>query len=117
MARETFGFTISTAYGKELTSPIDATAEYEKFESFGDVTEKQKPDEKDMLNFVNARNKASARASETLKQLEAAGHKKPTLEDSEEMRYNQILKALLAGKVTEDVAKQQATELTGYTPQ
>ncbi len=126
MEKETFGFTIETAYGKpvkeyglkdssgNLIESLSATAQFDKYKTYEEIPAKELPDQKEILNFVNAKNKASSRASATTKTLDDAGIKKPTLESSPEMRFNTIVKALMAGGLDEAVAKQQATTLTGY---
>lgn len=127
MEKETFGFSIETAYGKaikeyglkdangNLITEITVSTAYDKYQSFSEIPPKEIPNEKEILNYVNAKNKAKERASATTQALSDANITKPTLESSAEMRFNAIYKALLAGKVSEDEAKQQASALTGYT--
>lgn len=112
---KTFGFPVETAYGKKLDSPLNVTASYEHFDNYSDIPGSELPGEKEILNFVNAKNKAAARAAATTKALTDAGIEKPTLESSLEMRFNTIVKALVAGGVPEAQAKEQAASLTGYT--
>lgn len=126
MVPETFGFSIETAHGKPLKdygikgddgnvlTVVSATASYDKYENYAEIPAKELPDEKEILNFVNAKNKASARAAENTKTLDALGIKKPTLETSAELRFNTMVKVLMAGGVEESEAKQQASALTGY---
>lgn len=115
MKTETFGFTIETAYGNKLDTPISASASYDAFESIDEIKQKNEfPSDKEILNFVNAKAKAAARAAQTTKSLDEAGIKKPTLESSPEMRFNTIVKALTAGGLDDATARQQASALTGY---
>lgn len=115
VTKETFGFTVETAYGKTLDKPLDVVAEYEKCGEYSDIPAKDLPDEKEITNFVNAKRKASARAAATTKALADAGVEKPTLESSAELRFNTIVKALTAGGVAEAQAKEQASALTGFS--
>lgn len=114
MEKETFGFTIETAYGKKLDTPIDVSAAYDKYQNHSEIPSKELPDEKEILNYVNAKNKAKERAAATTKALSDAGIAKPTLESSAEMRFNTIVKALVAGGIAQADAEQQASALTGY---
>jgi hypothetical protein len=126
MEKETFGFSIETAYGKAIKdyelkdangnalTEIAVSAAYDKYQTFEEIPAKELPDNKEVLNYVNAKNKAKERASATTKALTDAGVTKPTLETSAEMRFNTIYKALLAGKIPDAEAKQQAAALTGY---
>lgn len=115
MKKETFAFTIETAYGNPVSPAINASADFDAFESIEEVrTKGEYPSDKEVLNFVNAKAKAAARAAATTKHLTDAGIQKPTLENSEELRYNTIVKALTAGGIDEATAKQQASALTGY---
>lgn len=123
MKKETFGFTIETAHGKPLKEygikdaegkvieSVSATAGYDKYENYEEIPAKELPDNKEILNFVNARNKASARAAENTKALDNLGIKKPTLESSPELRFNTMVKILVAGGLDESAAKQQAAAL------
>lgn len=115
MKTETFGFTVETAYGNKLPVPLTVSTNYEAYETYAEITSSDLPKEKDILNFVNAKAKASARASATTEALNEAGVVKPTLETSPEMRFNQMVKILVAGGIDEATAKQQATALTGIT--
>ena len=115
MKTEDFGFTIETAYGQPLATPLTVSTKYDKFESYDEIPEKELPDKKEILNFVNARNKASARAKATTEAFQEAKIEKPTLENDAKLRFNTMLKILKASGVAEETARQQAADLTGYS--
>jgi|SRR3970282_955743 len=114
MKTETFSFTIEKAFGNVLEKPLTVAAEYDAFETYAEVPASELPSEKEIVQFLNAKAKASARAAATTKALTDAGVEKPTLENSEELRFNTIVKALVAGGLSKDAAEQQAKALTGY---
>lgn len=129
MKTETFGFTIETAYGKSLATPLTVDASYDAYQTYAEVPANELPSEKEIVNFLNAKAKASARASATTEALKDASEafvaanpgvenpfEKPTLKTSPEMRFNTIVNALVAGGIDEATAKQQATALTGISP-
>jgi hypothetical protein len=114
MKTESFGFTIEKAFGNDLPRALDVAAEYEAYETYAEIPANELPSEKEVVQFLNAKAKASARAAATTKALSDAGIQKPTLENSEELRFNTIVKALVAGGIEKAAAEQQAKALTGY---
>lgn len=113
MKTEKFTINIDTAYGKKLETPIrNVPVSYEAFVDMAEVKEKNAfPSDAEVVKYLNAKEKASARAKATTAALEAAGIEKPTLESSAELRWKNIFNALVAGKVDEDTAREQANAL------
>lgn len=101
-------FTISTAYGQPLDTPIESTFSFEQLEKGDEIPAKEQPDADDILNMVNAKRNASARAKATTEALNAAGIEKPST-DTPEYRRNQIIKALVANGQSQ--AEAEATAL------
>lgn len=72
------------------------------------------PSSKEIIAFVNAREKANARAKAFAKELEARGIKKPELKDDVKLQIATIVKSLVAsGKYDEATAEAQAKTLLG----
>lgn len=103
------------AYGNEIT-PFEYTFEHTQYANLDEVRAKgEYPSDKEILGFVNAREKANKRASAFQKELDQRGIKKPTLEDNVDLQVSTIVKVLLAsGKVADEAAAtQQARAMLG----
>src|SRR5438128_5139938 len=98
MRTEAFESVVNTAYGKDLPSPVTVKGTYEHLEHGKDaIPADEQLTEKDIYQVVNAKRKASARASATTAALEAAGIKKPdtnTLEYAREQQIKSFVKLL-----------------------
>ena len=103
------------AYGNAIT-PFEYTFEHTVYANLDEVRAKgEYPSDKEVLGFVNAREKANKRAGAFQKELDARGIKKPTLEDNVDLQISTIVKVLMAsGKVTDEAAAtQQARAMLG----
>lgn len=107
--------TAENAFGNKI-EPFTYEFNHTVFANLDEVRAKgEYPSDKEILGFVNAREKANARAKAFNSELEARGIKKPTLEDNVDLQISTMVKVLLAsGKVTsEDEAKAQAKAILG----
>ena len=113
MKNVTFKFNVATAYGVTLPTPVAVQGEFEELESYSEISAKELPDNDDILNYVNAKRKASARASATNDALQKAGIAKPNLKDSEDLQVATMAKVFIARGDSEDVAKSKARAALG----
>lgn len=105
--------TMENAYGEKLPKPIDYAGDAEVYETPAEVREKGDwPKDADIVSFVNDRRIAAARQSFMKAALDAAGVKKPTLEDPK-VQFNTIVKAIMASGKDEATAKQLANASLG----
>jgi hypothetical protein len=109
--------TARTAYGEELPKPITFQFEYQKFASLDEAkTAQAYPDDKKLLNMINSEQLNNARQKALVSTLDAAGYKRPTLENSVELRIATIVKALKAsGNHTDESARTAAMAMLGVT--
>jgi hypothetical protein len=114
MKTESFEGTISSAYGNPINPALTFSGTYDHLENLSEVPagERLTPDEE--LTVINNKRKASKRQSAMQSALDAAGIKKPTLEDSA-VQIREMAKILLAAKkvATQDEAESKAKELLG----
>lgn len=73
--------TVATAYGVNLAEPIEFSFSYEELVKGDEVPAAEVPDAEDIRSYVNQKRSAAARASAQNEALNAAGIKKPTLDD------------------------------------
>lgn len=103
------------AFGNAIT-PFDYTFDHTVYAGLDEVRAKgEYPSDKEILGFVNAREKANKRAAAFQAELDKRGIKKPTLEDNVDLQVTTIVKVLMAsGKVTDEAAAtQQAKVMLG----
>lgn len=115
METKTSSASAESAYGNKI-EPFDYNFEHVVYAGLDEVRAKgEYPSDKEILGFVNAREKANSRAKEFQAQLEKRGIKKPTLEDNVDLQISTIVKVLMAsGKVKDEAAaKQQAMAMLG----
>ena len=114
MKTESFKGTIATAYNQTLSTPIAFEGTFEAFENIGEVREKNEyPSDEDVVNFVNARNKANARQKAMTAALDAAGIVKPTLENDADLRFKTMVKTLVAGGKSQAEAEALTKQMLG----
>lgn len=98
----------TTAFGDKLKTPIEYDFDYDQYLDADHVREfNDWPSDEDILKFVNDGRKANARSKANAAAIEAAGIKKPTLEDSPKMRYMRVYSALVANGESEADAQVQ----------
>jgi hypothetical protein len=117
MKTEKFSGTVESAYGKVLPSPVKFDGTFEAFETYDEVkTANEIPSNEDIVNIVNAKRKAAARASATTEALQAAGIEKPDPNSAEVISATMVKLLMKQHKVSEEVAKQilaAATQAAG----
>jgi len=77
MKTETFKGTVESAYGKVLPSVVNFSGEFQAVEKVDEIPDDEKLGPADILQVVNAKRKAAARAKATTEALQAAGIEKP----------------------------------------
>src|SRR5262245_4584274 len=123
MKTETFKGTITSAYGKDLQKdlgrkPIAFSGSFEAFESYAELSAspKEMPTEQEIVDFVNASRKATARTQATTKALDEAGISKPKANDPQVIHANMVKNLVLNGK-KEEKAIELVNGLLGYNGQ
>lgn len=107
MKTETFKGTVESAYGKVLPTAVTFSGSYEAFESFAEiVAAKEEPSNEDIVNIVNAKRKAAARATATTEALDRAGIAKPDPNSPDVIKANMVKSLMKLHNISEDVAKQ-----------
>lgn len=109
-----FDGTIENAYGQELETPISFSGSYEHVLEFTAIPPKEMPDKDDILSFVNSKRKANARQKSMQSALDAAGIKKPTLDDPA-VQYREMVKILVKSGKSEKESKAIAGAALNYT--
>ena len=104
MKTETFKGTVESAYGKVLPSPVSFSGSFESLESVAEIPDDEKLGPADILNVVNAKRKASARAAATTEALQAAGIAKPDPNAPDVIRANMVKSLMKLHNISEDVA-------------
>lgn len=114
MRTETFEGTISSFYGVAVNPPLSFKGSYDHLENLTEVPagERLTPDEE--LAVINNKRKASKRQAEMQAVCDAAGLKKPTLEDAA-VQIREMSKVLLAAKKadTQEAAEALARNILG----
>jgi len=95
----TFDGTIETAFGKKLDTPLTFTAQCKEYDATTDGAAELKaanewPTDSDIVEFVNARAKATARQKATTETIKAAGIVKPTAENDADLRLATMAKMI-----------------------
>ena len=104
--------TVSKAFGQELEKEIKFTYDAEQYEKFEEIPAKEIPDNDAILNLVNQRKVAAARAAETSRLLTEAGIKAPTLEDPK-VQFATLVRTLKASGKAPAEAEALANQLLG----
>src|ERR1044072_8937357 len=106
MKKETFKGSVSSAYGETLPKAIDFNGEFEAYENPQEVrTGGDWPTDNDVVDYVNAKRKAAARAKATEAALSAAGYEKPD-HSKPEYRRKRMIADFVAMGVSQDIATQ-----------
>lgn len=113
MKTETFKGTVSSAYGETLPKSIAFDGSYDAYENPQEVrTGGDWPTDNDVVEFVNTKRKASARAKATEAALSAAGYEKPDLSKPEYRRKRMIADFVAMG-ISQDIATKQVDTILG----
>lgn len=112
MKTEKFSGKMENAYGKVLPEAIKFDGTFEALENVEEVrTANEYPNDTEVVDWANAKRKASARQKSMNAALEAAGIAKPTLDDPQ-VQLATIVKALRAsGRSEEDAIALAETTL------
>lgn len=114
MKTMTFEAVAESAYGKKLASPIKYSGEYEAYLNMTEIMDKNDfPKDQEIVDFRNTQRKANARQKALQTALDAAGIIKPTLENDEQMRLQNMFKILVAAGKSEAEAKAIAAATLG----
>ena len=114
MKIEQFKGEVASAYGKTLAKPVQFAGSYEAFENYAELElARAVPTNDDVVAFVNAQKKATARAKATVEALDAAGIEKPKNDDPQVIMTNMV-KQLMLAKKTKEVAIELAEAALGY---
>jgi hypothetical protein len=105
MKTETFKGTVESAYGKVLTSAVAFSGSYEAVERVDEIPDDEKLGPADILQVVNAKRKAAARAKATAEALQAAGISKPDANDPATIRETMIKSTMKLHNVSREVAE------------
>lgn len=115
MKTEKFSGKVESAYGKVLAKPVSFEGTFEAFETFEEIQKANEiPSNEDILNIVNAKRKAAARATATTEALTAAGISKPDPNTPEAIRERMITDAMKANpSLTREVATARVEAVLG----
>lgn len=107
MKTEKFSGSVESAYGKVLPSKVTFSGEYQAVEKLEEIPDDEKLGPADIIDVVNAKRKASARAKATTEALQAAGIEKPDPNNPATIVETMVKMTLkLNPGMTEDVARQ-----------
>ena len=113
MKTEKLSGDISTAYGQALSTPVKYEGSVSLYETPDEVRAANDwPSNDEIVNFVNRNRSANERQKLMKAALDAAGYKKPTLEDPA-VQFATIVKALVASGKTQEQAEQIARASLG----
>lgn len=97
MKTEKLSGVIENAYGNKLSTPVNYEGEFQAYENGQEVrAANDMPSDDEVVSFRNQQRRAAARQALMQAALDKAGIKKPTLENSPELRYKNIFDALKA---------------------
>lgn len=106
MKTETFKGSVESAYGKVLPKKVEFAGSFEAVEAENEIPESEKLGPSDILDVVNARRKAAARAKATLEALNAAGIEKPDPNNPDVIRASMVKSLMKLHNISEEVATQ-----------
>lgn len=122
MKKVTAKFSAENAYGKavkdygihvdgKLLEKVEGeTPEYTEYETIAEIPESEKLTDKQYLQAVNARTKASVKAKATEAALDAVGIKKPSADDPEVIRENNIKLLMKTHNISREEAEDVQTQ-------
>lgn len=106
MKTESLKGTIESAYGSKLPSPVNYEGTFEAYETASEVrAANDMPSDDEVVSFRNTQRRNNQRQKLMQEALDKAGIVKPTLENSEELRYKNIYDALIAAGKSETEAE------------
>lgn len=118
MKTETFKGTVESAYGKQLPSAVSFSGSFEAFESYDEVAKANElPSNDDVVNIVNAKRKAAARAKATTEALQAAGIEKPDTSSPEYVRESMVKSLMKLHNLSEENARKIVESMSAAASQ
>lgn len=113
MKQLTFSGTVSSAWGTPIKPSISFNGSYQAYETYEEiVAANDLPSHDEVLKLRNDERKQNQRQQAMIAALEAAGYKKPTLED-EATRIKEMAKIFVAAGSSPEVAEQKARAALG----
>lgn len=116
MKKETFSGKVEQAYGEKLPKAIHFSGEYDKIEK-GDLNvikvSKEWLSDEDIIDVLNAKRLAAAKAKVSTEALNDAGYFKPDAEDPTFV-FNSMVKNLMNAKKSEADAVRMTAGVLGY---
>lgn len=112
MKSETFKGAVESAYGKVLPTKVEFSGTFESVERLEEIPDDEKLGPADIIDVVNSRRKAAARAKATLEALNAAGVEKPDPNSPAVIESNMVKSLMKLHNISEDIAKQILTAAT-----
>ena len=109
MKTETFKGTVESAYGKTLPSPVSFSGQFEAVEKTEEIPQSEQLGPADIIQVVNAKRKAAARAKATTEALQAAGIEKPDTSSPEYVTESIIKGLMKLHGLSEDEARRVIT--------
>lgn len=114
MKKVTVGGKMENFFGQTVKPALSYEGEFTAFETADECKSAGEwPNDKAVLKFVNDKRKATARQAAMNAAAEAAGYKKPTLEDSDLMQLRNIYRTLIAAGRSEQEARDGAAAALG----
>lgn len=109
MKNETFEATAESGRGQKLDTPLKYQGEYSVYTSPDEIRQQNDwPSDNEILEYRNTQRKLAARNKALNAALDAAGIVKPTIENSENLRLNGMVKILMASGMSQDEATDTA---------
>jgi len=105
MKTEAFKGTVESAYGKTLPSPVSFSGQFEAVENTEEIPDNEKLGPADIIQVVNAKRKAAARAKATTEALQAAGIEKPDTSSAEYITEQMVKGLAKLHGISEDDAR------------
>jgi hypothetical protein len=118
MKTEKFSGSVSSAYGEPIalqdgSKEVKFNGSFQAYETADEIRAANDwPSDSDVVSYVNAKRKASARAKATESALEAVGISKPDLSDPTYRRKRMIADFVAMG-VPQEIATQQVDAILG----
>jgi len=130
MKTETFKGEMKSAFSQQLDKALKFHGTYEAFgpdkDNYTDAdwdaaieeirAKNEFPKNEDIVNYVNNKRLANARQQKMNEVLNENGIERPNLETSEKLRFDTMVKVLIASKMSEAEARATAATALNYNP-
>jgi len=105
--KKAWGYILVDADGKPTVVKVEGS--FTEYGAYADIPENELPDEDDILQMTNAKNKAAAKAKATTKTLATNGYAKPVLDEAQQNLRN-MFAVLKKANFDDEVAKATAVQ-------